>query len=78
MSEPRDNPLTDGVCFPLVLGITVGERVQVKIYNKNNNNYSKVLEKESKTITWPHSVHSLRAVSSLLIVAVFISMRGRK
>ena len=49
MSEPRDNPLTDGLCFPLVLGITVGERVQVKIYNKNNNN-SDVLEKESNSV----------------------------
>ena len=25
---------------------------------------------------WPHSVHSFRAVSSLLMVAVVISMRG--
>jgi hypothetical protein len=26
--------------------------------------------------TWPHSVHSLRAVSSLLMVCAFISING--
>ena len=27
--------------------------------------------------TWPHSVHSFKAVSSLLMVAAFISISGR-
>ena len=44
---------------------------RMKTYNKNNNN-SKVLEKEAKTVTWPHSVHSLRGVR------VTISLAGCK
>ena len=58
------------------LGSKLERESRMKTYNKNNNN--NVLEKESKTVTWPHSVHSLRAVSSLLIVAVFITMRERQ
>lgn len=40
------------------------------------SSFGKQLASESKMNTWPHSVHSFKAVSNLLIVWAFISING--